>query len=307
MIWVERGNPVSQNPDTNTVLKAFRKLEFRVVADQFLTDTAREADVILPAKNMFEQSDIIGSYWNPYIQLKPKVVDPAGEVKPETEIYYLIARKLNYSDEEILKYLPLPGNENIENFLKKEISHFPELSFEKLKEGPMLATSHEEIAFSDFKFNTPSGKIELYSETAKEKWKVNPLPSYVPPDISSETLTKYPLYFLSPNTKNRIHSQFNNLEIIKVFSPEPFVEMHPEDAGKRAVSDGNMVKVFNDNGSFKLKVKINFSIKKGCVAISNGWWISQGGSTNFLSKGKRTDMGYGTAFHDTTVEVQKIE
>jgi anaerobic selenocysteine-containing dehydrogenase len=75
MIWVERGNPIAQNPDTNTVLKAFRKLEFRVVVDQFLTDTAMEADVVLPAKNMFEQSDIIGSYWNPYVQYKPKVVE----------------------------------------------------------------------------------------------------------------------------------------------------------------------------------------------------------------------------------------
>ncbi len=62
MIWVERGNPVTQNPDTNTILKAFRKLDFRVVVDQFMTDTAREADIVLPAKNMFEQSDIIGSY-----------------------------------------------------------------------------------------------------------------------------------------------------------------------------------------------------------------------------------------------------
>ena len=73
MIWVERGNPVTQNPDTNTVLKAFKKIEFRVVVEQFMTDTAKEADIILPAKNMFEQTDIIGSYWNPYVQLKPKV------------------------------------------------------------------------------------------------------------------------------------------------------------------------------------------------------------------------------------------
>jgi anaerobic selenocysteine-containing dehydrogenase len=70
MIWVERGNPVAQNPDTSNVLKAFRKLDFRVVVEQFYTDTALEADLILPAKNMFEQSDIIGSYWNPYVQLK---------------------------------------------------------------------------------------------------------------------------------------------------------------------------------------------------------------------------------------------
>jgi anaerobic selenocysteine-containing dehydrogenase len=305
MIWVERGNPVPQNPDTNTIIKAFRNLKFRVVVDQFMTDTAIEADVILPAKNMFEQSDIIGSYWNPYIQLKPKVVEPAGEVKPETEIYYYLAKQMGFPDDEILKYLPAPGNDAIEEFLKKELQKFPELDYEKLKEGPQIANSHEEIAFADMKFDTPSGKIELFSEQASKKWSVDPLPTYVAPDIDEFTKAKYPLNFLSPNTKNRIHSQFNNLNIIKLFSPGPFVEMHPLDAQIRNIRDGGMVKVYNDNGYFRLKVKFNYSIKRKCVAISNGWWIHQGGSTNFLSKGRETDMGYGAAFHDTMVEVIK--
>jgi anaerobic selenocysteine-containing dehydrogenase len=307
MIWVERGNPIAQNPDTNTILKAFRKLEFRVVVDQFLTDTAIEADVVLPAKNMFEQSDIIGSYWNPYVQLKPKVVEPAGDVKPETEIYYGLAKALGFADIEILNFLPAPNNEAIEEFLKKEVGKFPELDYEKLKEGPILANSHEEIAFADMKFNTPSGKIELFSAQAKEKWNVDCLPSYYPPNIDEGTKAKYPLHFLSPNTKNRIHSQFNNLKIIQLFSPEPFVEIHPEDAIERKINDAQMVKVFNDNGYFNLIARYNYSIRRKCVAISNGWWISQGGSTNFLTKGMMTDMGYGTAFHDTMVEVAKFE
>lgn len=306
MIWVERGNPVTQNPDTNNILKAFRKLEFRVVVDQFMTDTAMEADVVLPAKNMFEQSDIIGSYWNPYIQLKPKVVDPAGEVKPETEIYFHLAKTMGYNENEIQNFLPKPNDQAIVDYLKKEIARFPELDYEKLMQGPMLAASHEEIAFSDMKFDTPSGKIELFSEQATLKWKVDPLPCYVPAAIDDNTKANYPLYFLSPNTKNRIHSQFNNLNIIKLFSPEPYVEMHPIDAQSREINDGDMVKVYNDNGYFKLIVKINYSIKKSCVTINNGWWISQGGSTNFLSRGRMTDMGYGTAFHDTMVEIVKI-
>jgi len=307
MIWVERGNPVSQNPDTNLLLKALRKLEFRVVVDQFMTDTALEADIVLPAKNMFEQSDIIGSYWNPYIQLKPKVVEPAGEVKPETEIYYWLAKKMAYPEEEILKYLPKPGNEAIEDFLKEKLKEFPELDYEQLKNGPMLANSHEEIPYSDLKFNTPSGKIELFSDQAKERWNVNPLPSYVETLKKDRNCDKYPLDLLSPNTKNRIHSQFNNLKIIQLFSPEPFVEIHAEDAISRKIGEYDYVKVFNENGYFILKAKINFSIKRKCVSISNGWWIHQGGSTNFLSKGLETDMGHGTAFHDTMVEIEKCE
>ena len=133
MMWIERGNPVTQNPDTNTVLKAFGKLEFKVVVDQFMTDTAQEADIVLPAKNMFEQTDIIGSYWNPYVQLKPKVIEPAGDVKPETEIYYLLAQQLGYSKEEIEKYIPPPGNNNVEDFLKSKVKKFPLLNWESIK------------------------------------------------------------------------------------------------------------------------------------------------------------------------------
>ena len=104
-------------------------------------------------------------------------------------------------------------------------------------------------------------------------------------------------HFLSPNTKNRIHSQFNNLKVIQLFGAEPFVEIHPDDALVRKISNGEKVKVFNDNGHFVLEARFNYSIRRKCVAISNGWWIQQGGSTNFLSKGRETEMGHGTAFH----------
>ena len=93
--WIERGNPVLQSPDTGNVKKAFSNLSFKVVVEQFMTDTAAMADIILPAKNMFEQADIIGSYWSPYIQYKPKVLESPGETLPESEIYFHLAKKLN--------------------------------------------------------------------------------------------------------------------------------------------------------------------------------------------------------------------
>ena len=306
MIWVERGNPVTQNPDTNTILKAFRKLEFRVVVDQFITDTALEADIILPAKNMFEQTDIIGGYWNPYVQLKPKVVEPMNEVKPETEIYYLLAQNLGYADEKINQYLIEPGDEAVETFLKNKLKEFPELNWNNLKEGPQIAENHQEIAFNDLKFSTPSGKIELYSEQARELWGVDPLPTYSPLAENNKTSTEFPLYFMSPNTKNRIHSQFNNLKIIKLFSPQPIVDIHPDDAQSRNILEGDMVKIFNDRGNVEVKARLDYGIKKSCVVLTNGWWIQDGGNPNFLSKGRETDMGHGTAFHDNMVEIIKL-
>ncbi len=303
MIWVERGNPITQNPDTALSLKAFRQLGFRVVVEQFMTDTALEADIILPAKTMFEQSDIIGSYWNPYVQLKPKILEAAGQVKTEPEIYYALAQMLGFSEEKINQFLPLPGDASIEEFLKKEARKFKELNWEKLKQGPVMAPGIETIAFADKKFKTPSGKIELFSEEAREKWQVSALPGYDPLEKSK---AEFPFFMLSPNTKNRIHSQFGNLNLIKQFALEPGCILSAEDALKMGIKKGDEVKIFNLKGAFKTRVDISFGLKPGCVVYYNGWWMQEGGSPNVLTTGKETDMGHGTAFHDTKVNIEKV-
>jgi len=307
MIWVERGNPLTQNPNTSKVLEAFRKLEFKVVVEQFFTDTALEADIVLPAKNMFEQSDIIGSYWNPYIQLKQKVVEPAGEVKPETEIYWLLAQKLGFTSDQLKSILLPPGDEYVDNFLNSKLKKFSGITLDKLKEGPILTPNLQEIAFSDYKFATPSGQIELYSEQVRQLWGLSPLPTYeVATEISSEEEHEYPLLFMSPNTKNRIHSQFNNLKIIKLINPEPILHINPHDARKRKIEDGDIVRVFNGRGSIIVKALSTYEVRVGCVVLPNGWWKTQGVSVNMLSQGRETDMGHGSAFHNNRVEVKRI-
>jgi anaerobic selenocysteine-containing dehydrogenase len=111
---------------------------------------------------------------------------------------------------------------------------------------------------------------------------------------------------MTPNTKNRIHSQFNNLRMIREVSPGPFVSIHPVDAQKRGIADGDLLRIFNDRGELHLKAQLDFGLKPGCVAVTNGWWISEGGTVNFLSCGRETDMGYGAAFHDNLVEIEKV-
>ena len=117
---------------------------------------------------------------------------------------------------------------------------------------------------------------------------------------------KYPLQLLSPNTKNRIHSQFGNLDVIKQFSNGPEAIINASDAIKRGINDGDKIRLYNDRGELITKAKLNFSIKKGCVVYYNGWWLQEGGTPNLLSKGRETDMGYGSAFHDCLVEVEKM-
>ncbi len=311
MIWVERGNPVTQNPDTNKVLEAFRALDFRVVIDQFMTDTAREADLILPSKTMFEQSDVIGAYWHPYIQLKQKIIDPPGEVKPESEIYFLLAQELGMGREDIKGKIPDPSDKAIEAFLEEKLNPFPDLTLKRLKDGPVIAPGNQGVAFSDLLFATPSGKIEISSSEANRRWDVTLTAEYSEPEETVHQKNKadipYPLYFMTPNTKNRIHSQFNNLNLIKQFSPKPLLYMHPQDAHQRNITKNDKIRIFNNRGELFANISIDFGLKPGCVAMTNGWWISDGGTVNFLSKGRETDMGHGAAFHENLVEVERVD
>jgi anaerobic selenocysteine-containing dehydrogenase len=309
MAWVERGNPIPQNPQTALVIDAFRALEFRVVVDQFLTDTAREADIVLPAKTMFEQSDVIGAYWHAYLQLKQKVVEPPGEVKTESEIYRRLAARLGLPEANDPSVFPVTDAE-VDAYLDRLLEPFPSITRERLRESALLAPGHEDIAFADLRFPTPSGRIELSSAEAVARWNVAALPDYTEPVESlrreDPALAPYPLHLLTPNTKNRIHSQFGNLRMIRQFDPRPFVSIGPVDAQSRQVVDGSMVRVFNARGTLTVEARIDHGLKPGCVCITNGWWITDGAAVNMLSAARETDMGYGAAFHENRVQLLPV-
>jgi len=307
MAWVERGNPVTTNPETSKILQAFRGLEFRVVVDQFLTDTAREADLVLPAKTLFEQTDVIHAYWHPFIQIKQKVIPPPGLVKPESEIYHALAKKLSLPLDDLDHPIPEPSDASIEKYLQIKLSEFVDFDLDRLKHGPVLVPGHETVAFSDLVFSTPSGKIEIESQNATQLWNVDALPGYNPPKehVSQDSCGKTPFMLLTPNSKNRIHSQFQNLKTIKQINSSPRVFISSRDAGERGVLDDDWVLVFNDRGSLRIRAKLDASLLPGCLSISNGWWQSDGSAVNNLTLGRETDMGHGAAFHDICVDVRK--
>lgn len=305
--WIERGNPVTQNPETHRVLEALRALDFRVVVDQFLTDTAREADIVLPAKTMFEQTDVINAYWHPYIQIKAKVIECPGEVRPESEVYWLLARRLVLDSTRIDELLPGPGDEAVERYLEKRLEPWPDLTLERLREGPVIVPGHEEIAFANGIFPTPSGKIELFSREARKRWRADELPRFRDPEERPGigAAFTFPLHLLTPNTKDRIHSQFNNLPSIRQLNPTTYAEMSPVDAAARGIEHGERVRIFNNRGSVEIEARFDHSLRPGCVVVSNGWWLCEGGGINRLSASRETDMAHGAAFHDNAVEVEK--
>ena len=303
--WIERGNPMLQSPDSKSVAEAFTKMEFKVVVDQFMTDTASLADIILPAKDMFEQSDIIGSYWSPYIQFKPKVLFPEGDIMPESEIYYHLAKHLGLEFDN--SSIPEPGNENIEKWLDNRIKGHSSLNLEDLRMGPVLAPGLQQIAYEDMKFKTPSGKIELYSNQAKTRWNISPLPMYIPIKREAQNGIEYPLILMTPNAGSRIHSQFGNLEVIKQVIESPAAELSYTDAESRSIINGDKIRIYNHKGSIESFARVTGRIPVGCIVLNNGIWLNEGGGGNFLIEPQETDIGFGAVFHGNRVEVEKVD
>ncbi|MEW6071476.1 MAG: molybdopterin-dependent oxidoreductase [Planctomycetota bacterium] len=311
MAWVERGNPLLQNPDSHRVRAAFRALEFRVVVDQFLTDTAREADVVLPAKTMFEQSDVIGAYWHPYVQLKRKVLDPPGEVRPESEIWAALARRLGVPEAEVAAAFPGSSDAEVEAWLAQQLARFPELTLARLRAGPALSPAYRAVAFADGVFPTPSGRIELRSAEAARRWGVDPLPDYrepvrTPPDAPRAGAPAL-LELLTPNTKNRIHSQFANLRSLRDVEGPPRASLHPADAHERGIAEDDPVRLRNARGELRARARLDHGQRRGIVFVPNGAWSEDGAAVNRCSEGRETDLGHGAAFHGVLVEVERDE
>jgi anaerobic selenocysteine-containing dehydrogenase len=299
--WIERGNPVTQLPGSGDVVRALKSVPFKVVVEQFMTDTAVMADIILPAKGIFEQSDIVGSYWNPYVQYKPCVTGLPGEVLPESEIYRRLADLMGMGSD---AGSGIPAAGEYDSWLADRIGHTPGFSPDELMEKPVIPEQNEDPAYAGGKFSTPSGKIELWSDTAVNLWGVNPLPTYEPPDDFGESHLRFRL--MTPNIASRIHSQFGNLEVVKSVIDEPAWEISVADARSLRLRSGDTIRVFNSLGDIKGTVRVTARVLDGSIVFPNGIWLAGGGGVNRLITPVETDMGYGAAFHNTMVGIEKV-
>src|SRR4030066_833704 len=169
-IWIEQANPMTSNPNTNLLAQAMTQLDFIVAVDLFLTDTARMADIFLPAASMYEYYDLISGYGHSYIQLQQKLIEPPGECKHESEIYRLLAKKFDFN----LDYLP---ENNLITMGKVINSSNLNTDVDELKRKPYLYPGYQEIAFGDLKFSTPTQKVEFFSQRMRDRWGEDPLPA----------------------------------------------------------------------------------------------------------------------------------
>ncbi len=297
--WVEKANPVSQHPDTGKVVKAFEALDLLVVVEQFMTDSARLAHYILPAKSMFEEEDLVTAYWHPYLQLRRKILDPPGLVKTESEIWRLLCVRFGFD----AGYFASDPGETLRAMLpegKKDL-------LEKLECSPVDPSGNGDVIWRDAVFTTPSGKVEFASSEAARLWGVDPVPDYVPLREGHEAARArgYPLQLLTCKTRERIHSQFGNLEWIREVERRRRLDIHPRDALTRGLSDGDTALVSNERGAVRVEVHLDAGIRPGVVHVIEGRCLPGDPEMNRLIGDAVTDMNFGAAFYECLVEVSR--
>ena len=301
MTIVYNNNPVAVCPDSEKVIAGFSREDlFTVVMDHFQTDTADYADILLPATTQLEHHDVHKSYGHLYMLANNPAIAPVGESLPNSEVFRRLAARMGFeepcfrdSDEDICR-TALNG-----------------IDWDRLKEAgwQKLDVPERFAPFAQGGFPTPSGKCEFYS-AALERQGIDPLPFYNPPaEVENRELEqRYPLAFLSPPARNFLNSSFANIARFRSLEREPHLDLHPKDAAERGIADGDMVRVFNDRGSQRLRARVNGKPRPGVVVAPSVWWkkyAPDGRNANNLTSQRTSDLGGGATFYDCRVQVER--
>ena len=323
MVYITNGNPVNQFLNTNKAVEALKKIEFIVIHEQFMTATAKFADILLPVNTQFERNDIIRPWHsgNYYMYLN-KVIDSLYESKSDLEICTELAKRLN-----IETYCEKTEDEWLRELWKaaEDLTHSkPLIDYDTLKKKGVHKIQMEEpaIAFKEQiedpqknPFPTPSGKIEIFSQQLADmnNPQLPPIPKYIETweSLKDPLTEKYPLQFISTHFKRRIHSNMDNIAILRETEPQS-IWINSVDARSRNITHGDLVRIFNMRGKVIITAKVTERIMPGTVSLDEGAWynpdkngVDHGGCCNVLLKDEHSPAG---SFCSNTclVQVEKV-
>ena len=303
-LWLSTSNMFNQTSANRArVMSAVvPRLELIVVVDQFMTDTAETADIVLPACSIFEKTDLVAGM---FLQLQRRAVAPEGESKADFDIFAGLAARMDLG-----RYFDRPAEDYLREICATGHPLLQGITLDRLqREDAVLLNRSPEpyVGFKDFQFKTPSGRIEIYKEELAQHGAE--LPYYREPIEASPEhalYRRFPLTLLFSHSRHRIHSSFANLSRIKKFEPEPTVELHPLDAEHRKITDNQFVRVWNDRGEVVLKCRVNPALRPGVIVIAEGIWVKDvaAGDPYSLTHERVSPTSGNYAFFDTLVEVE---
>ena len=301
-IVVYNSNPAAIAPNQNLVLRGFRRDDlFTVVLEQFQTDTADHADILLPATTFLEHTDLYFAYGHYHLQLARAVVEPPGEARSNGEVFRSLAGRMGFEDEcfrdsedDMIRTLLGSGHPFLEGITMERLERERSVRLNVSPPGTPFRP------FAEGGFGTPSGKCEFGAEDLE----------YVPPVESrqgdAELRRRYPLELISSKNDDSMNSTFGNRG--GVDHQTAMLHIHHEDAGRRGIHDGDRVRAFNDRGSLLLVAEVDGVVPPGVVRAPSVRWNKlspDGRNANALTSDRLTDMGGGPAFYNCLVEVER--
>jgi anaerobic selenocysteine-containing dehydrogenase len=278
---VHGGGPLQSHENAKgLVYEAFKNAEFIEVMDHFLTPTAEMADIVLPAATFLEFDDVHAALaeaeMSGYVLAFQKVVEPVGESKSDNEVFIELSKRLGYPY----------GFDNHKQMLDWMLEPIG-MTFDQFKEKGWVSTSQRRLKHelgllrSDGKpgFDTPSGKVELHSETL-EGMGLSSMPVYnEPPEspVSSPELAKeYPL-ILTTGIRSPVyfHSQYRQIPRLREIHPNPIVRIHPDTAQKHGISNADWVYIETPRGRCRQRAKLTLGIDAKVIMAEHGWWFPE--------------------------------
>jgi len=278
MLFVYNSNPCATLPNQKLVRRGFEREDlFTVVHDIVLTETAKYADILLPAKTFFEFDDIVFSYFLPSIVKQNKIIDADAECVSNAELARMLAKALGFTEKDLY--------DDDATLLGEIYSYLPDEAKNSIdSEGYVILEMNPAIVG----FPTRSGKIEISSSIA---WKYGapkvPLPLYEKTDE---------LWLITSLRRDTIHTQFTNGA-----DERNFAYLHPDDAEQIGVSNGDMILLESVNGKLELPLEIWDAVPRGCVLT----YFSK--DVNVLTTDEMADLAGGAAYNSTQVRVRKSQ
>ena len=286
---VYNSNPVAVAPESPKVVKGFQRADlFTVVLEHFMTDTADLADYVLPATTQLEHLDVHTAYGHTDVLINHPAVTPLGEAKPNTQIFRELAAACGFDE---------PAFGESDEVLARQ-AFTDAIDFDALAEQGWQSLPLAEAPFAEGGFLTASGRAQAGG--------ADYVPNYESARSAPELAARYPLAMISPPARNFLNSSFVNVKSLRDIEGEPIVEIHADDASARGLADGTMVRVFNDRGSYRSRLKVSERARPGVVNGLGVWWRKlgvDGTNVNELTHQHLTDLGRAPSFYDCLVEV----
>ena len=331
-VFFYNSNPVSQAPDASELVRGLKRDDlFTVASELFITDTAKYADIILPACMEGEQYDIMVTWGHLYIQLNMPAIKPPGECMANIDMFRRLAKTMGFTDD----YWDMSDDEWLTKAYDWNAPQLQGITLDLLKKDGWkrlnVGLPHERAPHAEGNFKTPSGKCEFASSLAAggnmvlEVWRsgyagmqeggyVDPVPNFIPPQDDQaghdgEAEDRFPLSMLSPKPHAFLNTQYGNEKMQQENQGEQRLMINPADAAARSITDGAYVRVFNDRGTFEALAMVSEDVGAGLVVTNVGHWPGlnrTGTAVNSTTAPRHSNLGQAGVYSDNRVQIETI-